>query len=665
MADLNVTKLLDAAVSGIGGHSRPGQVRMAQAVDKALKNGTHLAVQAGTGTGKSLAYLIPAIMSARDSSQPVIISTATIALQKQLIDRDLPRVRAALADILDPPPSFAILKGRSNYLCRYKLDRASSLEDSLDTEDTPISELGAASARVFAWAEETETGDRDSLEPGVPDLIWRQFSVSAQECMGASRCPFGEECFAEYAKKEAAESEIVVTNHAMLAINAIFDVPVLPDHDVVIVDEAHELTDRFTAMSTQEISTHAFDLSLNRAAKLGSGVRDEKLASAVEDWEKAMGQIPLGRLVDLPEALKPSLDAIVSLTGALITSIGTAPPQESTNDPERYAERQNVKMHLESQREAIIRILDVFEEPDITQHKDVVWLTEDERGRLSMHIAPLSVSHALALHLFSNHTVILTSATLTLGGNFKAMAASWGVPKHSWRGLDVGTPFDPAHSGILYLPTHLPEPSRDGLADAIIDEIYDLIMAAGGRSLGLFSSKRAAVQAADALRHRLPFKVLCQGEDSTGALIKTFSKEENSCLFGTLSLWQGVDVPGSSCSLVIMDKIPFPRPDDPLLQARKEAADAAGRNGFMEVAAAHAALLMAQGAGRLLRATSDRGVVACLDPRLSSKRYGSFLISSMPAFWRTHKKETVIAALGRLVQHSTTQHNSSSPEQSR
>ena len=229
------------------------------------------------------------------------------------------------------------------------------------------------------------------------------------------------------------------------------------------------------------------------------------------------------------------------------------------------------------------------------------------------------------------------------------MAASWGLPAGSWDHLDAGTPFDPAKSGILYVPRHVPFPGRDGLHEKTLSEMYELIMAAGGRTLGLFSSRRAAEQATESLRRRLPFDVLCQGDDSMGALVDRFAKQENTCLFGTLTLWQGVDVPGKSCSLVIMDKIPFPRPDDPLLQARKEAADAAGRNGFMEVAATHAALLMAQGAGRLLRHTTDRGVVAIMDKRLIEKRYGGFLLNSLPPFWRTTDPKVVTGALKRLV----------------
>ena len=276
---------------------------------------------------------------------------------------------------------------------------------------------------------------------------------------------------------------------------------------------------------------------------------------------------------------------------------------------------------------------------------DVVWMTD----RRALCVAPLTVSDLLRERLFGENTVVLTSATLALGGRFDAMAATWGLPKGQWDGMDVGTPFDPAKSGILYVARHLPKPGRDGTDPKVMDEMAELIKAAGGRTLGLFSSRRGAEAAAEEMRKRLPFDVMCQGDDAIGNLVEKFAASENSCLFGTLTLWQGVDVPGPALSLVVIDRIPFPRPDDPLLSARSDAANEAGRSGFMEVSATHAALLMAQGAGRLLRSVDDRGVVAVLDPRLATQRYGSWIAASMPPFWRTTDGATARKALERLV----------------
>lgn len=625
---------------------------MANAVTKALENERHLAVQAGTGTGKSLAYLVPAIKHAQANQKSVIVSTATIALQRQLVNRDLPRLAEALEPVLPHAPTFAIMKGRSNYVCLNKIGRAE--EDTADAliPEEDLSWLGKHVVRINEWAQDTETGDRDDLEPGVPDLAWKQASVTAQECLGASRCPHGEECFAELAKAKARESDVVVTNHALLAIDALADTNILPDHDVVIVDEAHELDGRITAVATAEISASTLKLSAKRAGKLGAEGRDERLTELAEDWEQTLTPLPEGRWEDLDESIKSQLVSVRDGLWSVRETIGRQVEGEAANDPEKFAERQNLSNHLQEQHDAIVRILDVFAESDAAKQQDVVWLRRDERRNDSftaLTVAPLSVAGLLNTRLFAENTVVLASATLTIGGNFDAMAASWGLSRGTWDSLDAGTPFDPRKAGILYTARQLPQPGRDGLPQETLDEIHDLIMAAGGRTLGLFSSRRAAAQATEEMRKRLPFDVLCQGDDSTGALVQKFSRSENTCLFGTLTLWQGVDVPGRSLSLVLIDRIPFPRPDDPLLQARKEAADAEGRNGFMEVAATHAALLMAQGAGRLLRSVDDRGVVAVLDNRLVTKRYGSFLRASMPNFWSTTDGEVTRGALKRLT----------------
>ena len=649
-------QLLAAAVASLGGVSRPGQQRMAAAVAKALTERHHLAVQAGTGTGKSLAYLVPAIAYAKSSDQPVVVSTATIALQRQLVERDLPRLAKDLAPLLGREPTFAIRKGRNNYACLQKIASTQALEndhgDQLITVEE-LSSLGRQVQRLYAWAGETDTGDRDDLEVGVPDLAWRQVSVTARECVGAAQCPFGEECFAEIAKAESAGVDIIVTNHAMLAVDVMTEAHVLGDYSTVIVDEAHELDGRVTAMATTELSVTALLLAARRAGKLGAAGRDTKLEELAQDWEVAMQAAPEGRLTEMSEELRGPIQAVKRQLALVKEQVASAPAGEAAADPERHAERLSLTNHLQDLHDACAAVIDVFTEEDLAKHQDVVWTSLGGRGGVTMHVAPLSVAGMLSSRLFNTKTVVLTSATLTLGGNFNALAATWGLPAGTWEGLDVGTPFDPQTHGILYTPRHLPDPGRDGLPPEVLEEISALIMAAGGRTLGLFSSRRAAEQATEALRATLPFEVFCQGEDNLGTLVEKFAKAENSCLFGTLSLWQGVDVPGRTCSLVIIDKIPFPRPDDPLLQARKEAADAAGRNGFMEVAATHAALLLAQGAGRLLRRIDDKGVVAILDKRIVERRYGSFLLRSLPGFWRTTDRAVVEGSLQRLIAAGT------------
>ncbi|MDO5032992.1 ATP-dependent DNA helicase [Corynebacterium sp.] len=645
-------ELLDAAVDALGGARREGQVAMAASVSAALDKQRHLAVQAGTGTGKSLAYLVPAFRHAQNTGRTVVVSTATLALQRQLVERDLPRLAEALEPVLDKKPTFAILKGRSNYLCLNKVSRAEELEgeDAL-LEEHEVSYLGKQIQRVHEWANTTETGDRDALDPGVSDLAWRQVSVSSAECLGATRCPHGEECFAELARRQASDVDVVVTNHALLAIDAVSDINILPEHDVAIIDEAHELDGRITSVSTAEITGRALKMAANRVKSLGSTAKGERLSQQAEEMTMLLGEFAPGRWTDLPDNAKAQLMALADTLRVSREDIARTPEGEQANDPEKFAERQNLANHLATLADAVARILDVFATGDPSAHEDVVWLERDERSMTdTLAVAPLSIAGMLHEKLFGEQTVVLTSATLALGGRFDALAAQWGMPKGTWDSLDVGYPFDPARKGILYTAVHLPPPGRDGLSQEAIREMRELIMAAGGRTLGLFSSRRAAEQAAEALKPLVPFDIYVQGEDSIGALVERFSKNENSCLFGTLTLWQGVDVPGPACSLVLIDRIPFPRPDNPLMQARTEAAKAAGRNGFMEVSATHAALLMAQGAGRLLRSTEDRGVVAVLDNRLETKRYGGFLKASMPRFWQTTDGAVVRGALQRLVQ---------------
>jgi ATP-dependent DNA helicase DinG len=665
-ADLpGVAELLEVAVTAVGGTRREGQDAMAQAVRQALSSGEHLAVQAGTGTGKSLAYLVPAIRHAMARDTTVVVSTATIALQRQLVDRDLPRLAKALAKSLGREPTFAILKGRRNYLCLNKLhgDDTAEPEDDQLFDAFAISALGRNVKRLHDWASDTETGDRDELVPGVPDSAWRQVSVTARECLGVSRCPVGEDCFAEKARAEAGRADVVVTNHALLAIDAMGDANVLPEHDVVVIDEAHELVDRVTGAATGELTAGTVTAAARRCGKLVEDALADRLAEAGEGLGMVLEDLPPGRWESIPQAATGALTVIRDAAGMCRQALGS----ERKEDPEAATGRKLALALLDEVSENVVRVLRTFEESDPAKRYDVVWLAEqgpDGVRHKVLRVAPLSVGGLLRERLFGRRTTVLTSATLALGGSFDALARQWGLPPEKlvagsddpvqdpdaprWRGLDVGSPFAHDKSGILYVAKHLPPPGRDGLAPAYLDEIAGLVEAAGGRTLGLFSSMRAAKQATEALRGRLSVPLLCQGDDSTMLLVKRFAEDTETCLFGTLSLWQGVDVPGPSLSCVIIDRIPFPRPDDPLVAARQKAADSRGGNGFLTVSATHAALLLAQGAGRLLRGNADRGVVAILDPRIATARYGGFLRASLPPFWQTNDPEKVRAALTRL-----------------
>jgi ATP-dependent DNA helicase DinG len=649
----DVTELLSKAVAALGGSERTGQIEMAQAVARAFDTGEHLAVQAGTGTGKSLAYLVPAIAKAVEAREPVVVSTATIALQRQLVDRDLPRLADSLADALPRRPEFALLKGRGNYLCLNKIHNGAATEP----EDRPQDELFepmAASAlgrdvqRLITWSSSTDTGDRDELTPGVPDRSWSQVSVSARECIGVARCPFGTDCFAERARDKAGHADVVVTNHALLAIDAMTDAAVLPEHHLLVVDEAHELVDRVTGVATGELSATSLGVAQRRVGRLIDPELVQRLEAATATLSSAIHDATPGRIDVLDDEMATYLTALRDAASRARSAIDTAP-----GDPAAASARAEAVTALTDISDTATRILSSFV-PAIADRDDVVWLDhEDNRGsiRAVLRVAPLSVAGLLRGRLFEHTTAVLTSATLTIGGTFDSMASAWGLATDEvkWRGLDVGSPFEHAKSGILYVAAHLPPPGRDGTGSAEqLDEIQSLITAAGGRTLGLFSSMRAAKAAAEIMRERLDTPVLCQGDDATSALVQQFADDAETSLFGTLSLWQGVDVPGPSLSLVLIDRIPFPRPDDPLLTARQRAVASRGGNGFMAVAASHAALLLAQGAGRLLRRIDDRGVVAVLDSRMATARYGGYLRASLPPFWATTDSSRVREALERL-----------------
>ncbi|MFD6530781.1 ATP-dependent DNA helicase [Streptomyces sp. NPDC060184] len=647
MTKPSLTELLHAAVSAVGGTERPGQAAMAEAVAGAVDDNSHLLVQAGTGTGKSLGYLVPALAH----GERVVVATATLALQRQLVERDLPRTVEALHPLLRRRPQYAMLKGRSNYLCLHRLhegmpqDEEEGLFDQFEAA-APSSKLGQDLLRLRDWSDETESGDRDDLTPGVSDRAWAQVSVSSRECLGASKCAYGAECFAESARERAKLADVVVTNHALLAIDAIEGAPVLPSHEVLIVDEAHELVSRVTGVATGELTPGQVNRAVRRAAKLVNEKAADALQTASEGFERVMELALPGRLEEVPEDLNYALMALRDAARTVISALGTTRDKSVTDED---AVRKQAMASVESVHAVAERI---------TQHSewDVVWYERHDRFGASVRVAPLSVSGLLREKLFAERSVVLTSATLKLGGDFNGVGASLGLAPEGtagedvpqWKGLDVGSPFDYPKQGILYVARHLATPGREGSRTDMLDELAELMEAAGGRTLGLFSSMRAAQAAAEVLRERLEKPILLQGEETLGELIKNFAADPETCLFGTLSLWQGVDVPGASCQLVVMDRIPFPRPDDPLMSARAKAVEQAGGNGFMAVSATHAALLMAQGAGRLVRATGDKGVVAVLDPRLANARYGSYLRASLPDFWYTTDRNQARRSLAAI-----------------
>ncbi|MBE0011404.1 ATP-dependent DNA helicase [Arthrobacter sp. AET 35A] len=658
-------ELLDAAVEAMGGENRTGQHEMTQRVAEALSSGDHLLVQAGTGTGKSLAYLIPLISHALTHDKPAIVSTATLALQAQIVGRDVPRLLKALKGKLPRPVDVVLLKGRGNYVCKHKTGGGFPEEGAPDAlfslgEDTaaphpaagPATPLGREVVRLREWAEETETGDRDELTPGVSEQAWRQVSVSSMECLGAQKCPVAAECFSERARAKAGDADIVITNHAMLAISAFEGLAVLPEYDVVVIDEAHELHDRVTGAVSGQLSTGMISAAAS-AARRHLSVSAEPLDSASRFFESTVEGIPSGLMAaGLTEDQESAITQVREACRAVLSDAKGDGPTPADGG------RQMAKSHVMAVFELCERLLTA------TPAGEVLWASRpstfspgtgysqpDDAAPATINIAPLSVAGKLREGLFADHTVVLTSATLAIGAEFGPVAGSLGLvgaSAPSWTGVDVGSPFDYTKQGVLYVAKDLPKPER-GTSPAQLDELEVLLKASRGGALGLFSSRRAAEEAAEALRPRVDFDILCQGDSSMSALVKQFSEEPDTCLFGTMSLWQGVDVPGRSCRLVTIDRIPFPRPDDPLMTARTRAVAKAGGNGFMSVSATHAAVRLAQGAGRLIRATEDKGVVAILDSRLANARYGSFLRAALPPFWSTTDRATAVGVLERLA----------------
>lgn len=641
--------LLDEAVAATGGQNRAGQRTMAAHVAQALELQRHLLVQAGTGTGKSLGYLVPALARVGESDQPIVVATATLALQAQIVNRDIPRLLQALEPRPESQAQVALLKGRNNYLCLHKLEGGYPEDepDALFDMPSSTSRVGEEVVRLREWADRTETGDRDELKPGVSDRAWAQVSVSAAECLGR-RCPLVEECFSEMARSRAAEADIVITNHALLAINAFEGMKVLPEHETVIIDEAHELVDRVTGAVSGSL-TVAMVRRAARSVKKHSKADSGALEMAAGTLETAFEGLAEGLLKGLDGRL---LTAISAVNDAARTALSDTKPDGQDVD----AGLQMARSRVSEVHDMSSRILEASGE------QDVLWISRQggwENGRYvaasdtdpaTLNIAPLSVGLQLRDGLFADRTVILTSATLTVGDSFDVAAGALGLQGEGaprWTSIDVGSPFDYRKQGIMYVAGDL-KPPGFGVHEGQLERLRELCEASEGGALGLFSSKRAAERAAEYMREHSDLNILLQGESSLKALVEEFSEDVDSCLFGTMSLWQGVDVPGDSCRLVVMDRIPFPRPDDPIAQARTEAVNRHRGNGFMAVSAHHAAIRMAQGAGRLIRSVNDRGVVAVLDSRVATKRYGGFLMKAMPPMWSTQNKAAVIGALARL-----------------
>jgi ATP-dependent DNA helicase DinG len=596
------------------GEARPGQVEMAAAVGHAIAEQRHLVVQAGTGTGKSLAYLVPAI----ESGQRVVVATATKALQDQLADKDLP----FLAEHLTRPFRFAVLKGRANYLCRQRLDEVANHDEQLPLSGVDAHLPAADIERLAEWAEHTTTGDRADLDHEPAPQVWAAVSVGPRECPGSARCPKGSTCFAEQARSLAASADVVVVNTHLYGLHLASGGGLLPEHDVVIIDEAHQLEDTISATAGLELTAGRFSALARVVAGI---VDDDQLVADLEasgDRLRSVLAEHTGRRlrtldVELADALALAQTRLAAALGVLRGI------DEESRGPEVAARKQRAIKATGSLADDVAGVLDV-------PPSDVAWIEGDEQ-RPTLKVAPIDVGELLAATAWTWTTAVLTSATIP-----PSLPTRVGLGEGTFDQLDVGSPFDFANQALLYCAADLPDPRSAGFDEATHQEMAALIGAAGGRTLALFTSYRAMHAAVDALRDTVDHPILAQDDLPKPLLVARFAADEATCLFATMGFWQGIDVPGPSLSLVTIDRIPFPRPDEPLLQARRERARA---DAFRLVDLPRAVTLLAQGAGRLIRSRTDRGVVAVLDPRLATnQRYRWDIVRALPPMRRTRDR---------------------------
>lgn len=617
MSDVRTTLQQVVAALPSGGEARDGQVRMAEAVAASIESGRHLVVQAGTGTGKTLAYLLPAVLG----NGRTVVATATKALQDQLAGKDLPFLEANV----DREFSWAILKGRSNYVCRQRVKEL--LEDRDGQLDVGTDDPGLVA--VLEWATETTVGDRAELpmEPRQP--VWDAVSVGSDECPGAAKCPMGEVCFAEDARRRAADADVIVVNTYLYGTHLAAGGVVLPPHDLVVIDEAHRLEEVVSSTSGAELSPGRVNAA---AYAIGRVIADDALVTDILATAARLGDVldqhlgqrldpPPAGLVDVLTQLRPRLDAAAEALRKV--------PEDNADV---VARRNRASQQLTS-------LLVDLTTATVIPTDSVAWV-EGRPGSARLRVAPVDVAALLADLLWDETTAVLCSATIP-----PKTVDRLGLPAGNTDVLDVGSPFDYETNALLYCAAHLPDPRGDRSA-AVHDELEALIVAAGGRTLGLFTSWRAMQEAVEELRDRVDTEILAQGERPKPALLDAFATDETTNLFATLSFWEGVDIPGPALSLVTIDKLPFARPDDPLLEARREQV---GRRAFELIDLPRASTLLAQGAGRLIRTSTDRGVVAVLDPRLATARYRWDLVNGLPPMRRTKNRDEVLDHLRSLA----------------
>ena len=587
---------------------RQGQDEMAVLVGRALRNNRHLIVQAGTGTGKTLGYLVPAVKSGRR----VVVSTVTKALQDQLSQNDLPLLANAINDTLDHPLTWTVLKGRSNYLCKQRIvELADRTQSRLELGDVSP-KTKADVKKLVDWSQNTETGDEGELDWQPQRQAWSMVSVTSEECPGASRCPQGESCFAERARAQAQTSDIVVVNGWLYALDINAEGTIIGEHDVVIFDEAHELEDVVSESS-------GLALSPSRITSVASSVRAIIREDAISgNFAKSASRLrdQLAPLINQRVALPlagESREILNELRGRVNEALESLRTIATSDDSAKQR-----KLRAQSLCNRLIGDLDLA----LQDRAGYVAYVSGTTERCSLEMRPLDVGPALYESVWSQRTAILTSATIPTN-----LPARIGLPTEKFEVHNVASPFDYERNALLYCAAHLPDPALGNRDKAVHAEIEQLIIAAGGRTLALFTSYARLNAAYSDLSDRLDFEILKQDDLPKMELLRKFAESEATCLFATQSFFQGVDVPGSTLSLVIIDRLPFPVPTDPLMSARREVH---GKSAFTAIDIPNVATKLAQASGRLIRTQTDMGVVAVLDPRLVTKGYGKTIIAMLP-----------------------------------
>ncbi|MDD4911130.1 MAG: ATP-dependent DNA helicase [Sideroxydans sp.] len=621
---------------------RAQQRDMAMAVAEAIRDNAILVAEAGTGTGKTFAYLVPALLA----GGKVVVSTGTKNLQDQLFQKDLPMVR----DALKAPVSVALLKGRSNYVCHYHLELAQSNGLFKTRED--VKHL----AKIVNYAKVSQSGDKSGLAD-VPETapIWMHVTSTRDNCLG-QECPQHEECFVLKARKEAMEADIIVVNHHLFFADVMLRdegvAELLPACNTVIFDEAHQLPETASLFFGESLSTsQLFDLSQDTRIEALTSAKDfAPLPVACDELDKAARDLRLvfkkeGRMAaEAAEAFKDFAPAVKVLGEKLSKLAGLL---------EQQAERSEGLESCWQRALALVAMLKVWRAEQTTAESSkgggggvVRWL-EVFHHSMQLNTTPLSIAEIFAKQISGHPRAwIFTSATLAVKQNFAHYQAEMGL-------LDARTacwdsPFNYQEQALLYVPNGLPEPNSEGYTDAVVQAALPLIEASKGRAFMLFTSLRAMQRAYEILqaefdRKNLKYPLMIQGEGSRNELLSRFREHGNAVLLGSQSFWEGVDVRGEALSLVIIDKLPFAPPDDPVLAARIAEMNKQGRNAFMEFQLPRTIINLKQGAGRLIRDESDRGVLMICDPRLISKHYGKRIWQSLPPFKRTRDEAEAVA----------------------